>query len=48
MITRKMKRFIIIVIPLTILLFLITLFSILYFTTDLFKSDKDLFFEFKN
>lgn len=46
MITRKMKRFIIIVIPLTILLFLITLFSILYFTTDLFKSDKDLFFEY--
>lgn len=46
MITRKMRRFIIIVIPLIILLFIIALFSILYFTTDLLKSDKDMFFEY--
>ena len=46
MITRKMKRFIIIVIPLTILLVIIALLGILYFTTDLFKSDKAMFFEY--
>lgn len=46
MMTRKMKRLIIIGIPSFIILLVIILVGILYFTTNLFKSEEVLFFEF--